>query len=386
MILLSLIVANVSGERDEAWTKNLRFYWDPIADDLKIEIGNLPSFSYGYEYLGKVPVSARTEFTEKCFYSLLNAYRQNLFGVIVGQAGIGKTETIRELARDLGQPCIVLNCSDCLDRTLLAQFMSGAAAIGAWTIYDEFNRIQESEVEAFQQMVHTLKHAKDTNSKNFVDVDLNANCAFFLTVCNSYVGRSGVPQSLKIYVNEIEFKNPDFQAIFNVMLFSKGFEESEDLSNRFIELFDGLKERLSKQPHYDLRFRCMEFIVNIAARRILLQKNSQENSKKIFVQSIKDVFIPRLTKEDTVCFEEILNEKFDGFVEANESTVIAIDDAIKKLGLKATQYLKVRVKAFLDFLEFKTGVIVIEKDGKSNFMKVNFFFFKFNNFTKSNFN
>ena len=185
-IVQSLIVANVSGESDEAWTKNLRFYWDPIADDLKIEIGNLPSFSYGYEYLGKVPVIARTEFTEKCFYSLLNAYRQNLFGVIVGQAGIGKTETIRELARDLGQPCIVLNCSDCLDRTLLAQFMSGAAAIGAWTIYDEFNRIQESEVEAFQQMVHTLKHAKDTNSKNFVDVDLNANCAFFLTICNSF--------------------------------------------------------------------------------------------------------------------------------------------------------------------------------------------------------
>ena len=137
-IITNLVEQSVSQIDSFKWEVQLRYYWEN--DTVMVRtINNVYEFSY--EYAGNSPRLVITPLTDRCYQTLLSAFRQCMSGAPSGPAGTGKTETARDCAKALGRACVVYNCSEEVTPEQMSQFFSGLASSGSWCCFDEFNRI-----------------------------------------------------------------------------------------------------------------------------------------------------------------------------------------------------------------------------------------------------
>lgn len=103
-----------------------------------------------------------------------------------GPAGTGKTETTKDLGKNLGMYVIVVNCSEGLDYKSMGKMFSGLAQTGAWGCFDEFNRINIEVLSVVAQQIMCILQAKSQGLKRFLfegyDIQLVWSCGIFITM------------------------------------------------------------------------------------------------------------------------------------------------------------------------------------------------------------
>lgn len=323
-VVEDLVARKVTSADDFIWAQQLRYYWHPEHDECDAMQANC-RIKYGYEYMGACTRLVITPLTDRCWMTITSALELRFGAAPSGPAGTGKTETSKDLAKALGILCIVFNCSDQIDYKMMGKIFNGVIQSGSWTCLDEFNRIDIEVLSVVAQQMHVLRHARLTGSHDVYfegkQVALRDHHVI-ITMNPGYMGRTELPDNLKVCFRPVAMMVPDYAQIAEILLFAEGFQTAKILSRKVTKLFKLCSEQLSQQPHYDFGMRSVKSVLTIAGtlKRVGTATTSSTSTTSLssshldenmlLIRAMYDANIPKLVDEDIQLFRGILRDLF----------------------------------------------------------------------------
>ncbi|VDP80672.1 unnamed protein product [Echinostoma caproni] len=394
------------------WLSQLRFYWDKEPDDCFVRQTNT-CFQYGYEYLGNSGRLVITPLTDRCYITLTTALHLHRGGSPKGPAGTGKTETVKDLGKALGDYVIVVNCSEGLDYKSMGRMFAGLAQTGAWGCFDEFNRINIEVLSVVAQQILSILSAlalaaqspNPTEKTRFMFdgrmLQLVWSCGIFITMNPGYAGRTELPDNLKSMFRPIAMVVPDSTMIAEITLFAEGFSSTKvnpllqlfdanlsdvDCSNVFFFLFS-LKalakkvftlysltvQQLSKQDHYDFGLRALVSVLRYAGRKKRAIPTMPD--EEVLLLSLNDMNLAKLTSVDLPLFKGIMSDLFPGIeAPAVDYTKIkaSVEGICKQMNLRMIPFTLNKVVQLYETKSSRHSVMIVGKtlSGKSTTWRI----------------
>lgn len=366
-VIERMVKTDANSVMDFEWLKQLRFYWDTEEDTCLVRQTNAV-INYDYEYLGNSGRLVITPLTDRCYMTLTTAIQLKRGGNPQGPAGTGKTETVKDLGKAIAKYVIVFNCSDGLDYKSLGRMFSGLAQTGAWSCFDEFNRIEVEVLSVVAQQILSILTAIKQGKSSFlfegVEIRLNPSCGIFVTMNPGYAGRSELPDNLKALLRPISMMVPDSALIAEIMLFSEGFNAAKTLSRKMTTLYQLMIQQLSKQDHYDFGLRAIKSV--LVAAGSIKRSDPDGDEEALLYRACRDSNMPKLVAEDVPLFQAILGDLFPGvepphvdYGKLQESIEIELREA----GLQVNAHLAHKSIQLYETKCTRHGVMVVGQTG-----------------------
>ena len=197
----------------------------------------------------------------------------------------------------------------------------GLSQTGAWSCFDEFNRIAIEVLSVVSTQIKicldALKEFKSDPKKsmfNFLDEDIKIvkTNGFFITMNPGYAGRTELPENLKALFRSCAMVVPDIILICENMLMSEGFNTAKELSKKFMTLYDLCKSLLSKQTHYDWGLRAVKSVLRQAGK--LKRQDPDFIEDWILMRALRDFNLPKIIYDDVQIFMGLIRDLFPGII------------------------------------------------------------------------
>ena len=313
-VMERMIKSSCNSVSDFEWLSQLRFvFLKDAAEFGKCEVRQTNSIlEYSYEYQGNNGRLVVTPLTDRCVLTLITAMYLNRGGNPLGPAGTGKTETVKDLGKNLAKYVVVINCSDGMDYKSVGRIFSGLVQSGSWGCFDEFNRIKIEVISVVAMQVLSILNALSAKVPGFMFmgqyISCNPNCGIFITMNPGYAGRTELPDNLKALMRPVAMMAPDLTMIAEVTLASEGFNEARIMAKKTITLYSLMIQQLSKQDHYDYGLRNLKAVLNMAGQ--LKRNDPTMPEEAILMRALRDMNLPKFTQDDERLFRLLLGDLF----------------------------------------------------------------------------
>ncbi|EQC26205.1 hypothetical protein SDRG_15942 [Saprolegnia diclina VS20] len=348
------------------WQQQLRYYWDPDADDVLIKHSD-SIIQYGYEYMGATSRLVITPLTDRCWMTLTGAYGLKLGAAPAGPAGTGKTESSKDLAKAMAIQCVVFNCSDQIDYKMMGKLFRGLAQAGNWTCLDEFNRIDIEVLSVVAQQLLTLREGRlqEKEHINFMGVEILLKDHHVIVTMNpGYAGRTELPDNLKVCFRPVSMMVPDYALIAEIMLFAEGFGDAKTLSRKMCKLYILCSEQLSQQPHYDYGLRAVKSVLVMAGS--LKRANPTLTEDVTLIRALRDSNVPKFLSDDLPLFQAIVYDLFPGIdIPSNDygELLVCLEAEVAKAQLQKVPNFVTKIIQMFDTFNVRFGGTLVGPTG-----------------------